>query len=126
MPEHPADRYEHMTTAVVFDIFVEASNDLIGLLAHHSDTATCPAEREEWWQRVLAVRDARRSVAPYDRRALLEHIAAWRAGSCPGAPAPWPDLRPGRSSRQGRTRDRGVLTDRSLTTPPGSPSTRPR
>ncbi len=34
-----------------------------------------PADRYEW-QRVLAVRDARRSVAPYDRRALLEHIAA--------------------------------------------------
>ncbi|MFE9459518.1 hypothetical protein [Streptomyces californicus] len=79
MPENPADPYEHTPTTMVFDIFTETSNDLIGLLAHRSRTAAAPADREAWWQRVLAVRDDRRSVNPHDRQALLEHISAWRS-----------------------------------------------
>lgn len=79
MPETPADPYEHTPTTMVFDIFTETSNGLIGLLSHRADTAADPADREAWWERVLAVRDARRSVDPQERQALLEHISAWRS-----------------------------------------------
>ncbi|MGW9439610.1 hypothetical protein [Streptomyces sp. NPDC055607] len=72
------DSYEHTPTAMVFDIFTETSNELIGLLTQRSDSATAPAMREEWWKRVLAVRDARRAVDPQDREALLEHISTWK------------------------------------------------
>ncbi|MFB6837591.1 hypothetical protein [Streptomyces sp. NPDC056361] len=70
--------YEHTPTAMVFDVFTEVSNELIGLLTHRSDAATDPAERESWWQRDLGVRDTRRAVDPQNRQALLEHIAAWK------------------------------------------------
>ncbi|WP_186779885.1 hypothetical protein [Streptomyces salinarius] len=79
MPEKPAAPYEHTPTAMIFDIFTETSNDLIGLLTHRSDTAADPIVREATWQRVLAVRDARRAVDPQDRQALLEHISVWKA-----------------------------------------------
>ncbi|MFF2022971.1 hypothetical protein ACFVW2_14380 [Streptomyces sp. NPDC058171] len=79
MPKNPADPYEHTPTAMVFDILTETSNTLVGLLMHRSDTATDPVVREEWWQRVLAVRNTLRTVDPYDRLALLERISLWKA-----------------------------------------------
>ncbi|MFD7626333.1 hypothetical protein ACFV7Q_09830 [Streptomyces sp. NPDC059851] len=73
-----SDPYEHTPTAMVFDVFTEVSNELVGLLTHRSDAATDPAERELWWQRVLGVRDARRAADPQNRPALLEHITDWK------------------------------------------------
>lgn len=74
-----ADPYENTPTAMVFDVFSETANDLIGLYMHRCYAATDdPETRERWWQRVLAVRDARRAVDPYDRQALVRHIASWR------------------------------------------------
>ncbi|MFB8314679.1 hypothetical protein ACFC5T_40175 [Streptomyces sp. NPDC055961] len=73
-----SDPYEHTPTAMVFDVFTEVSNELIGLLTHRSDAATDPVEREAWWQRALGVRDARRAVDPQNRQTLLEHITAWK------------------------------------------------
>ncbi|KIF01040.1 hypothetical protein PL81_37780 [Streptomyces sp. RSD-27] len=73
-----ADPYENTPTAMVYDVFAETANDLIGLCTHRSDTAPDPAAREQWWQRALAVRDARRAVQPQDREALLQHITSWK------------------------------------------------
>ncbi|WP_327166847.1 hypothetical protein [Streptomyces zaomyceticus] len=72
------DPYEHTPTAMVFDVFTEVSNDLVGLLTHRSDATTDPAERESWWQRALGVRGTRRAVDPQNREALLSHITAWK------------------------------------------------
>ncbi|MFF6903321.1 hypothetical protein [Streptomyces hydrogenans] len=79
MPEQPADPYENTPTTMVFDVFTETSNELIGLLTHLSDTALNPAVRDKWWKQVLAVRDARRAVDPHDRGVLLAHISHWQA-----------------------------------------------
>ncbi|MGW2203219.1 hypothetical protein [Streptomyces sp. NPDC001774] len=79
MPKKPTDPYENTPTTMVFDVFTETSNELIGLLTHRSDNATDPDTREAWWQRVLAVRDARRAVDPQNRQALLQRISTWRA-----------------------------------------------
>ncbi|MFG2775111.1 hypothetical protein [Streptomyces sp. NPDC048350] len=74
MPKKPTDPYENTPTAMVFDAFTEASDELIGLLTHRSDTAIDPDTREAWWQQAIAVREARRAVDPQDRQALREHI----------------------------------------------------
>ncbi|MFF2780363.1 hypothetical protein ACFVU3_36355 [Streptomyces sp. NPDC058052] len=78
MSETPRSLDEHTPTTIVYDIAVENANELIGLLAHRSNTAADPATREAWWQRVLAVRDARRAVDPLDRQALLDQISLWK------------------------------------------------
>ncbi|WP_329468712.1 hypothetical protein [Streptomyces sp. NBC_01431] len=65
---------------MVYDVFAETTNELIGLCTARSDAAADPAERDSWWQRALAVRDLRSSVPAQARQALLEHIAAWKAG----------------------------------------------
>ncbi|GHE32299.1 hypothetical protein [Streptomyces hydrogenans] len=78
MSQTPRALDEHTPTTIVYDIAAETANELIGLLTHRSDTAADPATREARWQRVLAVRDARRAVDPLDRQALLDQISLWR------------------------------------------------
>lgn len=78
MSETPRSLDENTPTTIVYDIAVETSNELVGLLTHRSDTAADPATREAWWQRALAVRDARRAVDPLDRQALLDQISLWK------------------------------------------------
>ncbi|MFB6784878.1 hypothetical protein ACFCX0_48570 [Streptomyces sp. NPDC056352] len=78
-PVTGTDPHENTPTAMVYDIFAETANDLIGRYTHLSDTSDDEAEREQWWQQALAVRDARRAVKAQDREELLEHIARWKA-----------------------------------------------
>ncbi|MFG2668933.1 hypothetical protein ACGFY6_32435 [Streptomyces sp. NPDC048387] len=70
---------EHTPTAMVYDIFAETANELIGRYTALSDAAVQQSDRERWWQQALAVRDVRRSVPAHDRGALLEHITRWKS-----------------------------------------------
>ncbi|MGW9370279.1 hypothetical protein ACWGVR_09690 [Streptomyces xanthophaeus] len=70
---------EHTPTAMVYDIFAETANELIGRYTALSDAAAQQSDRERWWQLALSVRDERRSVPAQDREALLQHITRWRS-----------------------------------------------
>ncbi|MEH0589856.1 hypothetical protein QA942_39825 [Streptomyces sp. B21-106] len=77
--DNSTDPYANTPTAMVYDVFAETANELIGLCTARSDAASDPVERDTWWQRALTVRDVRRSVPAQDRQALLRHIAVWKA-----------------------------------------------
>jgi hypothetical protein len=72
-----ADPYANQSTTVVFDLFAETANKLIGAYSHLADE-TAGAEREAWWGKALAVRDARQAVGADDRVALISHISTWQ------------------------------------------------
>ncbi|WP_141720818.1 hypothetical protein [Streptomyces sp. Ncost-T10-10d] len=42
-----------------------------------SKGAATAEEREEWWNKVMALRNSRRVVRAHDRDQLIEHIALW-------------------------------------------------
>ncbi|MFC9624686.1 hypothetical protein ACFTXM_33545 [Streptomyces sp. NPDC056930] len=73
----PADPYQDLPTAVVFDEFSEAATTLTGLYNGRSKGAATAEEREEWWDKVMALRNSRRAVRAHDRDQLMEHIALW-------------------------------------------------
>ncbi|MGA5579468.1 hypothetical protein ACPCK9_32285 [Streptomyces koyangensis] len=74
-----SDRYENVPTASVYDTFAELATQLTGRYTRLSDTAPSAAEREQWWQKVLELRDTKRAVPAYDRAALIAHISKWEA-----------------------------------------------
>ncbi|MFJ1550714.1 hypothetical protein [Streptomyces sp. NPDC088246] len=73
----PADPYQDVPTAMVFDEFSETATTLTGLYNGRSKGAATAEEREEWWDKVMALRDARRAVPAHDRDQLIAHIARW-------------------------------------------------
>ncbi|MFG2331007.1 hypothetical protein ACGFMM_15425 [Streptomyces sp. NPDC048604] len=72
------DPYENTPTATVYDVFADTATRLAGLFVHLSDTAPTAEEREEWWRKVMALRDAKRAVPARDREQLMVHIERWR------------------------------------------------
>ncbi|MET9610379.1 hypothetical protein ABZZ17_35780 [Streptomyces sp. NPDC006512] len=82
------DPFENTDTAMVYDIFAETGNQLIGRYMARYYAAEDAAERDKWWQLVLKIRDDRRAVDPHDRQALLEHISAWKQVIAEVAAAP--------------------------------------
>ncbi|MFI1285151.1 hypothetical protein ACH4U5_31080 [Streptomyces sp. NPDC020858] len=74
-----SDPYENTPTAMVYDVFAETANELIGRYTSLSDAAGDAADRERWWALALAVRDTRRSVPAQAREQLLQSIARWKA-----------------------------------------------
>ncbi|NGO40639.1 hypothetical protein [Streptomyces ureilyticus] len=75
----PIDPYANVPTASVYDTFAETATKLSGRYTRLADTASSPEEREEWWQKVLALRDAKRAVPAHDRAQLIAHIQQWQA-----------------------------------------------
>lgn len=77
-PNVPADEpYANVPTASVYDTFAETANQLTGRLTHLSDSAATPEERDKWWQKVMALRNAKRAVPAHDRAQLIAHIQQW-------------------------------------------------
>lgn len=56
------DPYENVPTALVYDTFAETATQLTGRYVHKSDTAPTAEERQQWWQKVMDLRDVKRSV----------------------------------------------------------------
>lgn len=75
----PDEWNDNTPTATLYDIFAETASELIGRYAHLSNTAATDDARTQWWEKVIAVRDARRAVPARDREALTTHIRDWRA-----------------------------------------------
>ncbi|MFF4763346.1 hypothetical protein [Streptomyces sp. NPDC001292] len=75
----PADRYENVPTAAVYDTFAETATRLTGRYTRLSDAAPSAAEREQWWQKVLELRATKQAVPAHDRAQLIAHIDAWEA-----------------------------------------------
>ncbi|MFJ3883451.1 hypothetical protein ACIPW5_39135 [Streptomyces sp. NPDC090077] len=71
--------YEHRPTAVVYDIFTEASVRLIGEYTHRSDQAATDVDRDRWWAKAMEVRDTKLAVPAHDRGQLIEYIGKWTA-----------------------------------------------
>ncbi|MFJ7271978.1 hypothetical protein ACIQV3_35980 [Streptomyces sp. NPDC099050] len=71
------DPYENVPTTLVYDTFAETATQLTGLYVRRSDTAPTPEERQLWWQKVMTLRDAKRSVPAHDRVQLIAHIQQW-------------------------------------------------
>jgi hypothetical protein len=76
--ETEPDPHENQPTTVVFDLFAETANKLVGAYSHLADEASA-ADRAAWWSKALAVRDTRQAVRADDRAALLAHIQTWQA-----------------------------------------------
>ncbi|MFD4764024.1 hypothetical protein ACFWOJ_35905 [Streptomyces sp. NPDC058439] len=76
-PTHSEDPYHDVPTAVVFDLFAEAANRLIGRLAHLSDHAGTKAERDKWWAMAMQLRNTRHAVPAHDREQLISCISRW-------------------------------------------------
>jgi hypothetical protein len=62
---------------VVYDEFAETATTLTGLYNSRSHAAATEEERQAWWDKVIALRDARRVVPVHDRDQLIAHIARW-------------------------------------------------
>lgn len=73
----PADPYQDVPTTVVFDEFSETATTLTGLYNSRSKGAATAEKREEWWDKVMALRNARRAVPAHDRDQLIAHITRW-------------------------------------------------
>ncbi|WP_331725694.1 hypothetical protein OG264_38905 (plasmid) [Streptomyces xanthophaeus] len=73
------DPYENVPTALVYDTFAETATQLTGRYVHKSDTAPTAEERQQWWQKVMDLRDVKRSVPAHDRTQLIAHIQRWTA-----------------------------------------------
>ncbi|MFJ8166516.1 hypothetical protein ACIRBY_37130 [Streptomyces sp. NPDC096136] len=73
------DPYEHRPTAVIYDIFAEASNRLIGAYTHRSDQAVTDEDSDHWWQLAMEVRNTKLAVPARDRAQLIEYIGRWTA-----------------------------------------------
>ena len=73
------DPYENTPTAVVYDVFAETATRLVGRFTRLSDTATTAEERQEWWSKAIALRDAKRAVPAHDREQLIVHILRWKS-----------------------------------------------
>ncbi|MGW7343119.1 hypothetical protein [Streptomyces sp. NPDC054854] len=71
------DPYEHRPTAVLYDLFTEASSRLIGDYTHRSDQAVTDEGRDHWWQLAMEVRNTKLAVPAHDRSRLIEHIGTW-------------------------------------------------
>ncbi|MCX4468474.1 hypothetical protein C0R01_23910 [Streptomyces albidoflavus] len=74
-----SERYENIPTALVYDIFAELATQLTGRYIRLSDTAPSAAERDQWWQKALELRQYKRAVPARDRAALIAHISQWEA-----------------------------------------------
>ncbi|MER6314427.1 hypothetical protein ABT237_11740 [Streptomyces sp. NPDC001581] len=74
-----SDPYTNTPTAMLYDVFAETSNELIGRYTGLSDAAHDESKRAQWWGLALAVRDTRRLVPAHDREQLITHIARWKA-----------------------------------------------
>jgi hypothetical protein len=75
----PSDPFANVPTALVYDTFTEAANQLTARYTQLSDTASTPEEREQWWQKVLELRTAKRAVPAADRNQLIARIQGWKA-----------------------------------------------
>ncbi|MFJ7496021.1 hypothetical protein ACIQZB_33565 [Streptomyces sp. NPDC097727] len=73
----PADPYQDLPTAVISDEFSEAATTLTGFCNDRSKGAATAEEREEWWDKVMALRNSRRAVRAHDWDQPIEHIALW-------------------------------------------------
>jgi hypothetical protein len=67
-----------LPTAVLYDIFRDTATALSAAYVNHSDHATTPDESKQWWDKVLALRDATDATDPDDRTALTHSIQQWR------------------------------------------------
>ncbi|MEU3262233.1 hypothetical protein ABZ694_31375 [Streptomyces albidoflavus] len=63
----------------MYDIFAELATQLTGRYIRLSDTAPSAAERDQWWQKVLELRQNKRAVPARERAALIAHISQWEA-----------------------------------------------
>ncbi|GAA0927787.1 hypothetical protein [Streptomyces thermoalcalitolerans] len=78
-PSTPTGPYADVPTTVVYDTFAETAARLTAHYTRLSDTAATPEEREQWWNKVLQLRDTRRAVPAHDRDQLIAHIQRWQA-----------------------------------------------
>jgi hypothetical protein len=69
---------DNLPTAVLYDVFRDASTALTAAYIARSDQATTPQESKQWWDRILALRDAANATDPDDRRALAASIQLWQ------------------------------------------------
>ncbi|GHF88998.1 hypothetical protein GCM10018790_77970 [Kitasatospora xanthocidica] len=70
---------EDVPTSVVYDMFAETATHLSARYVGLYDDATAERERQDWWTKVLDLRDERDAVDPYDRAALIAKITVWTA-----------------------------------------------
>ena len=75
-----ADQYawDNLPTAVLYDMFRDASTALSAAYLARSDQATTIEEHKQWWDQVLALRDATDATDPDDRHALAAGIQQWQ------------------------------------------------
>lgn len=75
----PEDPYPNVPTAMVFDTFAETASRLTGAYVARMDAAATKHEGEEWWKKVMTLRNTKRAVPAYDRAQLIAHIRLWAA-----------------------------------------------
>ncbi|MBO0657224.1 hypothetical protein [Streptomyces triculaminicus] len=64
---------------MVYDTFAETASQLTGQYIALSRAASTEEESEEWWQKVMTLRDTQHAVPARDRAQLIAHIRIWRA-----------------------------------------------
>ena len=74
---HPT-ALDKLPESVLYDLLQDAAAVLTGLYLERQRQATDPDDADEWWNKVIAVRDQVRAADPDDRAALVEQIARLR------------------------------------------------